>query len=120
MNTTNKSLTNELPVYLESYDLLKYLMKLIVGLPRDIKFIYGMDLKDNAFALVANIYFANILKEQRALYINKSIANLKFINLMIRLSRDLNYIKDNQYVFVIKLSGSINKQLHGWKSTYIQ
>ena len=119
MPQNQKSLTSILPVYIDSYELLKYMLVLIKNMPRDVKFIYGMDLKNQSFLLVANIYFATVSKNDKINYINSALSNIKFINLMIRVTKDLNFVKDKQYYGTINLTGKINKQLKAWKYSIV-
>lgn len=112
-----KYLTENLPVYKESYELLKYCIILISNLPKNIRVVYGNDIKYNLYQLMDNIYYANSIKIQRVEYIDKALTNIRFINLMLRIGFDMRHITIKQKSRSILLVENISRQLSGWKNS---
>ena len=110
-----KYITENLPVYKQAYDLLKYCITLISNLPKNIRIVYGMDIKNNLYNLINNIYLANSDKDNRLVHINNAITNIRFISLLTRVGFDMNHITEKQRCNVILFTENISKQLHGWK-----
>jgi hypothetical protein len=110
-----KYLTENLPVYKQSYDLLKYCILLISNLPKNIRIVYGFDMKYQLYQLIENIYLANSEQENRVEHINKAIANIRFVSTISRIGHDMGHITEKQRCKVLLSSQSIGKQLNGWK-----
>ena len=110
-------LHTELEIYRVSYDLMDFTLNLIVNMPRGVKPIVGVKLRDDSLALFTCIQEANIAhdKTPHLLEIQK---RLEVANVLLRLSRDKRYISTGQYARAIELTGSIGKQATAWRKQF--
>lgn len=104
-----------LPVYKDCYDLLLLIFKKTKGLPREYKFTSGEKLKNEVLELMAAIYEATKLQNEKKLEsIEKARRHLEIIRLLTRILKDLNVWSLD---FIIELNIKIeviSKQLSQW------
>ena len=109
----------DLPVYRQTHEFIVQIISLTTNFSKDYKFSLGERLKDECFELTLQIYRANssFSSQKRKQYIEDGIERLKTIEMIIRLSKDLQLISVKQYSNSIEISENIGKQLWGWKKS---
>ena len=107
-------LHTELEIYKVSYDLMGFAIDLITNMPRAIKPVVGVKLRDECLALFTCIQEANIA-ENKTPHLLEVQKRLEMANVLFRLSRDKRFIATGQYARAIELTGSIGKQATAWR-----
>ncbi|OGU58080.1 MAG: hypothetical protein A2V66_11200 [Ignavibacteria bacterium RBG_13_36_8] len=107
------AITEELPIYKATYDLVLIIFRFTKNFNRDYKYTIGESIKNEAIETVTNIYRANCNKHKIP-YLEKARENIEVIRLYIRLLKDLHQISTKQLVYVNGYIENISKQLTGW------
>jgi hypothetical protein len=102
-----------LPIYKVTYDLLSLVTKRTKEFPRDFKYSLGDKIRNECIDLVVLIYKANSTKDKVG-FLNKILERVQVIELMLRLSKDLNLLSVNAFSEIIVLTDSISRQAQGW------
>ena len=107
----------ELEIYKVSYDLMDFALDLITNMPRAVKPVVGVKLRDECLALFTCIQEANIAQDKTPplLEVQK---RLEVANVLFRLSRDKRYIATKHYARAIELTGSVGKQATAWRKQF--
>lgn len=102
-----------LPIYKVTYDLLKLVTKKVKEFPRDFKYSLGDKIRNECIDLVISIYKANsgVSKQEN---IKNILEKIQVIELMLRLSKDLNLLSIKSFSEIIELTDSISRQAQGW------
>lgn len=105
----------ELPVYRLTHEFILNIVSMVKNFPKDYKFSLGERLKDECFDLVLQIYKANnsFSSQKRKQFIEEGLEKLKTIEMIVRLSKDLQLISVKQYSKSTEISENIGKQLWG-------
>lgn len=111
------SLSSDLPVYHDSYELLLDLFKFIRNFSREYKFTLGESMKKEMIEMIVNIYRANSSFEKRKENIQKARENVETIRLFLRLSNDLKLIDIDKFVTLNLKLERVSKQLTGWRTS---
>jgi len=111
------ALYTELPIYRTSYDLLKLVNMRIKTFPRDFKFTLGTQLRNECTDLILNIYRANSTRD-KVPHIEQIQEKIQVIKLILRLSRDMNFLSTKSFSEISELIHSVSKQSHGWKQKF--
>jgi len=104
-----------LPIYKVTYELLSLVTKRTKEFPRDFKFSLGDKIRNECIDLVIFIYKANSTKD-KVEHLNKILERVQVIELMLRLSKDLNLLSVKAFSEIIVLTDSISRQAQGWVS----
>ncbi|MBR1425581.1 four helix bundle protein [bacterium] len=107
-----------LPIYKASYDLLIALMFSIKDFPREFKYTVGERIQNAIIELVISIYRANSSREKSD-YIKSILESIQYINLLLRITKDLKLITEMRYASFVEQTASIAKQSQGWLATVI-
>jgi hypothetical protein len=110
------ALYNHLPVYKDSYDLLKELFRFVKNFSREYKFTLGESIKNKAIEMIRNIYRANSSRT-KGMLIQAARENAETIRLYIRLCKDLQQIDLEKFVRLNGLIESVSKQLTAWQKS---
>lgn len=102
-----------LPIYKVTYDLLSLIVKKTKDFPRDFKYSLGDRLREECIDLVVFIYKANSTKNKKE-HLNQILERVQVIELMVRLSKDLNLLNVKSYSEIVVLTDSIGRQTQGW------
>ena len=108
------ALHSELPIYKVAYDLLALIVKIAKEMPRDVKQSIGAPLRDECIQVVVLIFRANVARD-KAPHLMDLVERVQVAELLLRASRDLQFISTRQYARAIQLTGSIGKQANGWR-----
>jgi|DewCreStandDraft_4_1066084.scaffolds.fasta_scaffold02360_9 hypothetical protein len=107
------SLTEELPIYKASYDMVLVIFQLVKNFNKEYKYTIGESIKNETIKLITNIYRANCSRNKIE-YLNTARENLEVIRLYIRLTKNLHQISVKQLAYVSLHIENISKQLAGW------
>lgn len=105
---------DELPVYRLTYSLVIQVVSFVKNFPKDYKFTLGDKIKDECFTAITLIYRANSNMNNRKKSIESCLERIKVIEMLLRLSRDLQIISTKQYSESIDVTDQIGRQLWGW------
>jgi len=108
------ALHTELEIYKVSYDLMDFALDLITNMPRAVKPVVGVKLRDECLSVFTCIQEANIAHD-KAPHLLELQKRLELANVLFRLSRDKRYIATRQYARAIELTGSVGKQATAWR-----
>ena len=103
-----------LPIYKLTYDLLSEVTKQTRHYPKDFKYSLGAKIRDETVELVVFIYKANSSREQRSSFVQLILERLQIIELLLRLSKDMQLLSIPEFSALIVLTDNINRQASGW------
>jgi hypothetical protein len=110
------ALFSELPVYKLGYDLLINLYNSTSGYNREYKYTLGEKIKNEATALLINIYSANkSAKQTKPNYIELGRKNIEVLRLLLRISKDLKVLSLKSFVLLNGQVEELSKQLLAWQ-----
>jgi len=104
----------ELPVYKLCYDLFTLAAKLTRNMPRDFKSSYGVELRRECVAMLILIARANAAKH-KVPHLSALLESLHVVELMVRLSHDMEHISHKQYATALDITERIGRQAGGWR-----
>ena len=110
--------TSILPIYKQTYDILLRTMTATKDFPREYKYTLGQKMKDELIELVVMIYRANSAAD-KAQHIRSVVALFQAIQLMMRLSHDIENFDPPPLCGVIEMTDSAcaNKLKAGSRSS---
>lgn len=110
------ALSEELPIYRDTYKLLLEIYKVTNKFSREYKYSLGQDMKRDALILFRNIYRANVNLRKRA-FLEEFLSDYEILKLEIRLCRDLNIISIKKLAELSAVMDRIGKQATAWKNS---
>ncbi len=110
------ALSEELPIYRDTYKLLLEIYKVTNKFSREYKYSLGQDMKRDALILFRNIYRANVNLRKRA-FLEEFLSDYEILKLEIRLCRDLNIISVKKLAELSAVMDKIGKQATAWKNS---
>ena len=111
------ALHSELPIYKVAYDLLALIIAVSRQMPRDVKLQLGGVLRDECISITVQIFRANVAQD-KAPHLVDLLEHLQVAELLIRLSRDLQFIGTKQYAAAVALTSQLGKQANGWRKAF--
>lgn len=111
------ALSNELPVYVETYNYIKAILKIHKNFPRDIKHTVGQEWIKVAITLPTFIVKANMFKSEREAYLTDFICEFEFCKMIVRLAGEEHWISLKQQSYLMYLESAIGKQVTAWKNS---
>jgi len=109
-------LHSDTPIYKATFDLLKAVMLVAKNMPRDYKQTLACDLRDQCVKITVLILRANKAQDKTP-HLEEILERHQEIELLVRLSRELQVISLDQYAKVIQLSDRVGKQANGWRGS---
>lgn len=109
-------LSNELPVYIETYRYIQAVLDTHKNFPRDIKHTIGQEWIRVAVSLPTFIVRANMFKSEREAYLTDFICEFEHCKLIVRLAGDNRWISRKQQSNLMYLEATIGKQVTAWKN----
>ena len=107
------ALTEELPIYKATYDLVLAIFNIVKNFNKEYKYTLGESIKKEAVSAVSNIFRANCVTDKRP-YLEKARENTELVRLYIRLLKDLRQINVKQLVYINGHIENVSRQLTGW------
>jgi hypothetical protein len=103
-----------LPIYKLTYDLLSEVTKQTRHYPKDFKYSLGAKIRDETVELVVFIYKANSSRESRSDFVRLILERLQIIELLLRLSKDMQLLSVSAFSSLVVLTDDLNRQASGW------
>ena len=108
------ALHSDTAIYKANYDLIFAIIKVAKNMPREFKAIIGGELRDHALMIAILILRANMVEEKLP-FLDQIVERKESIDLLTRLSRDLQLISPKQYGDIIELAAGVGRQVNGWR-----
>lgn len=115
-NPVAMALSNELPVYVETYHYIQAVIDTQKNFPRDVKHTVGQEWIKIAISLPTFIVKANMFKSEREAYLTDFICEFEHCKLIVRLAGDNRWISRKQQSNLMYLEATIGKQVTAWKN----
>ena len=101
------------PIFTRTYDLLRWLIPLTVKFPRTHRFVLAARLQDTGLRFQDRLIEA-ARSRQPAPILAQADADLAKLRLYLRLCRDLELVKFNQYEHGQRMVDEIGRLMGGW------
>lgn len=108
------ALHSELPIYKVAYDLLALVVKAVRNMPRDVKQELGRPILKECVTVTTLIFRAQVARD-KAPHLLEIVERIEVVNLLLRLSRDLQILPTSHYAAAVALVASIGKQANAWR-----
>ncbi|MBQ8969544.1 MAG: four helix bundle protein [Bacteroidaceae bacterium] len=112
------ALSESLPVYRQSYELLQHILLLVPKLPRIYRFNVGQRLIDSALDVLSLIYEANASRD-KVQPLTRLARQYEMTTMLLRVLYDTHVIGAKQAAFFIQLTTGIGRQITAWKNHYL-
>lgn len=104
-----------LPIYRTSYDLIYRIMHATKNFPREYKYTLGQEMKNEAMAIIQDIYRANSRREiERRDQIATILDRIQALEVNMRLAHDLRILPRKQYALLAEITERLGRQAQGW------
>jgi hypothetical protein len=107
----------ESPIFSRTYDLLLWLLPQASKFPRAHRFGLGERVVRQALDLQETLVKAGLSKGERANLLHEADVQLAVLRQNLRLCKDLELLKLNQYEHVSMMLAEIGRLLGGWKKS---
>lgn len=105
-----------LPIYKETYELLKLATTVTRNMPKDFKGSIGGEIRSACVQSVILIARANAAQDKSP-HLTHLLEHIQAAEILLRLSKDMRFISTGQYADAILLTETIGKQANGWKKS---
>jgi hypothetical protein len=109
----------ESPIFSRTYDLLLWLLPEANKFPRAHRFGLGERVVRQALDFQETLVQAGLSKKERARLLDQADVQLAILRMNLRLCKDLELLKLNQYEHVAGMLVEIGRLLGGWKKSYL-
>lgn len=109
------ALSEELPIYKASYDLLERLTDLAKDLPKFFRYSVGTRMVDLALDMLAQIYRANMSKNDRVQALTDLLISHRQLLMLLRVCYHQKALSTGRYAELVKLLDSIGRQTTAWR-----
>jgi hypothetical protein len=114
------ALHSDTEIYRAVVDLQRFAVRAAVNMRRDVKPILGARLVDESLWMAVLVRRANIARDEHKVpHLDELLEQLEVVQVTLRLSRDLGYIRNNAFAESLPLTASIGKQATAWKHRYV-
>ncbi|PID85264.1 MAG: four helix bundle protein [Chloroflexi bacterium] len=108
----------ESPIFTRTYDLLLWLMPATTKFPREQRFILAKAVQETALRFQECLIEAGVGHGRtRSRALSKADVELTKLRFYLRLCKDLNLFKLNQYRHVAEMVAEVGRLLGGWRKT---
>jgi len=106
----------DIKVWNKAYELVLKVYKVTKEFPSDEKFSLTQQIRRSAVSIIANIAEGNKRKSDKDFghFLNISEGSLEEVKCYLILSKDLNYLNENNYQQLFNLSEEVGRMLHGF------
>lgn len=109
------ALSEDLPIFRSSYDLLEKVIDLSKDLPRMLRYTVGERLIDQNLAMLSQVYRAN-LADDKLPAITELLVSQRTMLMLLRVVYRQKVVSTGRYAELLRLLDSIGKQATGWKN----
>jgi len=103
----------DLAIFEKTYELILWLYPTVNKFPKSQRFVLGQHIENTVLEILEEIIQAN-QEMNKLLYLKQISIDLDKLRILIRLSKDLEFINVKQYQFVAEKVNEIGKMLGGW------
>lgn len=107
----------ESPLFSKTYDLVLWLLPQVNKFPRAHRFGLGERIVRQTLDFQETLLKAGLSKRDRSVMLDEADVQLALLRQNLRLCKDLELIKINQYEHVSGMLAEIGRLLGGWKKT---
>ena len=109
-------LVHELPVYVDTFQLVKAIYELGPKYPQAYRYTLGEPLCKAAIELFVPIQLANRAEDskERIKYLERFFLSYETVKIRLKLSYELKCFSSKQYAILVELMENIGKQVNGW------
>lgn len=105
---------DQLIIFQKIYDLLLYMYPTVNKFPKSQRFVLSQHILNTLLEILKLTIIANAKKDRKEEQ-NLISVHLDIFRVLIRLSRDINFLSIGQYEYIMRQMNEIGKLLHGWK-----
>ena len=109
------ALSEELPIFRVSYDLLEKIIELSKDMPRMLRYTVGERMVDQNLEILAQVYRANLAQDKENAIVELLVAQRTLL-MLLRVVYRQKVISSGRYAEMLKLLDSIGKQATAWKN----
>jgi len=104
----------DLPIYRDTFELMKMITQLTRNFPRDLKISLGERLRNDCLDIVLNVYRANAARQGRREIIEAILESVQVVEMTLRLCCDMALISKKQHGKLVERTDAIGRQAFGW------
>ena len=109
-------MSREAPIYVQTHDLLAWLVPHLEGWPRPQRFLLAREVLESATAFYRLLLRARKVQGQaRAAALLDADIELETLRALLRLGQERAYMSLDQYAHISRILVDIGKQLGGWR-----
>lgn len=116
-NNSKSNLTEDLPVFQQSYKLFKHIIEIIPGFNKVFQKSIGDQLIENMTKCINLIESANIDSKNRIEHLTNFQAVFGTVKTLLKLCSETKLVGNNKYAQILILEDSIGKQTTAWKKS---
>lgn len=109
------ALSEELPVFKTTYDLLEQLVSLAKDLPKFFRYSIGTRMVDLCLDMLAQIYRANMKQASRQDALTDLLVSHRQLLMLLRVCYHQKAFSTGRYAELMKLTDSIGRQVTAWR-----
>lgn len=110
------ALSEELPIYKDSFDLLEQLTELSKDLPKFLRCTLGTRMVDLSLDMLGQIYRANMAMEGRQAVITDMLISYRQLLMLLRVCYHQKALSTGKYAELMKMLDSVGRQGTAWKN----
>ncbi|OGH21344.1 MAG: hypothetical protein A2958_00905 [Candidatus Levybacteria bacterium RIFCSPLOWO2_01_FULL_38_13] len=109
-----------MPIFQKLYDFYKLLYQYLKLFPQKDRYTLGQKIDNLSLTIFEMVITAGaISKEKKLPYLEKSIATLNLLKILIRLAKDVRALDNKKYLELQENLQEIGKMLGGWKKSLL-
>lgn len=109
------ALSEDLPIFRCSYDLLEHVIALVKVMPRMLRHTVGQRLIDANLDMLTQVYRANMARDKRQ-DIEELLMRQRLMQMLLRIAYREKAISEKRYANLLHLLESIGRQATAWKN----
>jgi hypothetical protein len=109
-----------LPILEKTYELILWLYPTVNKFPKSQRFVLGQRIENTILKIIESIIGIRVAinSEEKLWQLKKISVEIDKMRILIRLSKDLGFIKTSQYVFASEKINEMGRMLGGWMKIY--
>ena len=109
-----------LPILEKTYELILWLYPTVNKFPKSQRFVLGQRIENTMLKIVEEIIEMRLMTrgEEKLRQLQKISVEMDKLRILIRISKDLKFIKSSQYIFAVEKINEMGKMLGGWMKGY--
>ncbi len=109
-----------LPILEKTYELILWIYPTINKFPKSQRFVLGQRIENAVLRIVEEIIEMRIIvgEEEKLKHLQKISTEIDKLRILIRIAKDLKFMRTKQYIFVTGKINEMGKMLGGWIKTY--